>query len=48
MKTATYRFRMMREEASLFQPDVSLPNKVSIAVDKEQDFYDRPGRIPYV
>jgi len=38
----------MREEASLFQPDVSLPNKVSIAVDKEQDFYDRPGRIPYV
>lgn len=38
----------MREEASLFQPDVCLPNKVSIAIDKEHNFYNRPGRIPDV
>jgi hypothetical protein len=39
---------MMREETGLFQSDVRLPNEVSIAVNKEHNFHDRPGRIPDV
>lgn len=38
----------MREDTSFFQPDGSLSNKVSIPVEKKQDFNNRPGGIPDV
>jgi len=47
-ENATYRSRIVREEASFFQPDISLSNKVPIAVDEKHDFYNRPRRIPDV
>jgi len=45
---ATYRLRIIGEEADLFQLNESLANKVSVAIDKERDFDDRPGRVPDV
>jgi hypothetical protein len=47
-ETATYHLRTMREETGLFQPDGRLPNKISISVDEEHDFHDRPGAVPDV
>lgn len=45
---ATYILRIVGEETGLFQLDESLHNKVSIAVEKEHGFHDRPGGLPDV
>jgi hypothetical protein len=47
-ETATYLLGIMCEKTSLFQPDESLSHKISVPVEKKQDFDSRPGGVPDV
>jgi hypothetical protein len=47
-ETATYQLGIMCEDASLFQPNDSLPSKVCISVEEEHDFHYCPRGTPNV